>query len=113
MGDDLIATVDLGKARTINKITAGFLQQQGSRIFLPSTVTFYVSDDSANWRLAGELKSPLQQSERVFARDFTCSTGKMKIRYVRVAAKSIGVCPSWHSGSGEKAWLFSDEITVE
>ena len=113
LGDDLIATVDLGKARTINKITAGFLQQQGSRIFLPSTVTFYVSDDSANWRLAGELKSPLQQSERVFARDFTCSTGKMKIRYVRVAAKSIGVCPSWHSGSGEKAWLFSDEITVE
>jgi hypothetical protein len=27
-------------------------------------------------------------------------------------AKNIGVCPDWHPGKGEKAWIFVDEIIV-
>jgi len=25
----------------------------------------------------------------------------------------VGVCPPWHSGAGDKAWLFVDEIIVQ
>jgi hypothetical protein len=32
---------------------------------------------------------------------------------VRVKAKSIGVCPAWHKGAGNKAWLFVGEIVIE
>jgi alpha-L-fucosidase len=113
LGDDAISTIDLGRARTIAKITAGFFQQQGSWIFLPSAVTYFVSDDRANWRLVGELKNPTEQTERVLTKDFTCAVGKTKARYVRVVAKNIGTCPTWHSGAGEKAWLFTDEVFVE
>jgi len=28
-------------------------------------------------------------------------------------AKNRGVCPAWHPGAGQKAWLFVDEIAVE
>jgi hexosaminidase len=33
-------------------------------------------------------------------------------RYVRVTAKSVGLCPPWHPGRGQNAWLFVDEIIV-
>jgi hypothetical protein len=34
-------------------------------------------------------------------------------RFVRVKAKNIGLCPDWHMGRGDKAWLMIDEILVE
>jgi len=36
----------------------------------------------------------------------------MKARYVRVAARNMGVCPDDHTGKGGKAWLFVDEIAI-
>jgi hypothetical protein len=45
--------------------------------------------------------------------DFSASMKTIKARYVRVKAENIGVCPKWHSGAGNKAWLFVDEIMVE
>jgi len=36
-----------------------------------------------------------------------------KVRYVRVKAENISVCPEWHPGAGGKAWLFIDEIVVK
>jgi hypothetical protein len=29
-----------------------------------------------------------------------------------VEAIDIGVCPEWHPGKGQKAWIFADEILV-
>jgi alpha-L-fucosidase len=113
LGDDMIATIDLGLIRTVNKITAGFLQQQGSWVFLPSVVTFFASDDKTNWKIIGESKRPIEETGRVLTKDFTCGGGKIKTRYIRVVAKNVGVCPSWHPGAGEKAWLFTDEVFVE
>jgi len=39
--------------------------------------------------------------------------GKVEGRYVRLTARNIGRCPSWHPGAGGKAWIFVDEILVE
>jgi alpha-L-fucosidase len=112
-GDDVVLTLDLGGIRSIKKITAGFLQEQGAWIFLPSEVKFFVSGDGVNWTSAGELKKPIEQTERVVVKDLTCVIGNAKSRFVRIAAKNIGVCPSWHPGAGDKAWLFVDEVIVE
>jgi hexosaminidase len=46
-------------------------------------------------------------------KDILVEAGGVEARYVRVTAKSIGRCPSWHPGAGGKAWLFADEIIVE
>jgi len=37
----------------------------------------------------------------------------VEARFVRLRATSIGVCPPWHPGAGENAWLFVDEIEVQ
>jgi hypothetical protein len=37
----------------------------------------------------------------------------VNVRFLRVVLKNISLCPGWHPGAGEKAWLFVDEIVVE
>jgi hypothetical protein len=112
-GDDVVVTLDLGGIRSIKKITAGFLQEQGAWIFLPSEVKFFVSGDGVNWTSAGESKNTIEQTEQVLVKDFAGVNGNAKSRFVKIVGKNIGVCPSWHPGAGDKAWLFVDELIVE
>ena len=112
-GDDVTVTIDLGRTREIAKISAGFLQQQGSWIFLPAAVSFLVSEDTTHWKIVDELKNPVAQTERVLTKDYAVSLRGTKARYVKIVAKNVGVCPPWHPGAGDKAWLFVDEVFVE
>ena len=34
------------------------------------------------------------------------------VRFVKIIAKNVGVCPRWHVGYGEEAWLFVDEVII-
>ncbi len=112
-GDDVITTLDLGELKTIHRITIGFLQQQGSWIFLPTKVTFSVSDDGISWKTMGNQTSVISRAENVGVKDFSCSIRQISARFVRVVAKNVGTCPPWHPGAGGKAWLFVDEVIVE
>jgi alpha-L-fucosidase len=112
-GDDVIATIDLGESKSIHKIAIGFLQQQGSWIFLPPEVKFFASDDGTNWKTVGNQGNALTQTESVVVRDFSCAIKNVSARFVKVAAKNVGTCPPWHPGAGNKAWLFVDEVIVE
>jgi hexosaminidase len=112
-GDDLVASLDLGESKSIHKITVGFLQQQGSWIFLPSEVTFFVSEDGIRWKTTGNQSNTLKQTESVVVKDFSCAVKNVSARFVKVASKNVGTCPAWHSGAGDKAWLFVDEVIVE
>ncbi len=112
-GDDMVATLDLGKAETISKITVGFLQQQESWVFLPLEVRFFISADGDTWNSIGGPTNALENTESVLVRDFSCAPGNIRARFVKVHAKNTGTCPPWHPGAGNKAWLFVDEIIVE
>ena len=113
-GKDLIATIDLEENMVIEKISVSFLHNLNSRAFIPSQVEFSISDNGKNFIvLSTHENDSSQRQENPFIKDFTTTTlGKAKIRYVRIKAKNIGVCPSWHTNSGEKAWLYCDEIQV-
>ena len=54
-GVDLVATVDLGAKQKVNRLAGSFLQDQGSWIFMPSTVEFFVSDDGKQFRSVGKV----------------------------------------------------------
>jgi hypothetical protein len=112
-GNDVVATIDLGDSKTVHGITIGFLQQQGSWIFLPTEVNFFVSEDGINWKAVGSHTNSLMQTESVVVKDFSCDIKNTSARFVKVAAKNVGTCPPWHSGAGDKAWLFVDEVVVE
>jgi alpha-L-fucosidase len=112
-GDSLVATIDLGKRVRVAMVTAGFLQNQESWIFLPIEVMVEVSVDGMAWTRAGGKELVLEAKEAVVARDITVEIPAQEVRFVRVSAANVGTCPTWHPAAGGKAWLFVDEIIVE
>ena len=113
-GSDFNAVVDLKKNIPINKISTKFLQFTGPKIFAPTTVEFSVSVDGENFEVIEKITSDLSEKENEpTIKNFESELNEMKVRYIRVIAKNIGACPSWHPKSGESAWLFVDEIVVE
>ena len=106
--------LDLGQTRPVRVVTLGALSEMGSWIFYPTSITVAFSMDGKNFgrEVTRELGTPTS-IEDGGVRDVSIDAGGVEGRYVRVTAKNIGRCPSWHPGAGGKAWLFIDEIIVE
>ena len=112
-GVDLIATVDLGQPKRINRLAGSFLQEAYSWIWLPTEVEYFVSDDGKNFRSVGKVKSDVPvDADGAFVREMEVRP-RTNARYVKMVAKTIGVCPEGHVGAGLKAWIFCDEIVIE
>ncbi len=110
-GDDLDATVKLKGKTKISQIGAGFLQSSSSYIFMPSSVTFYVSKDGKDFRRVGLVENYVsEKNPDNIRKDFVVHFRPRDVRYFRIVAKNIGVCPPWHPGAGAKAWVFVDEL---
>ena len=112
-GDDLDVVIDLGKNTQVKTIRANFLSDNKSWIFLPGQVTVQVSEDgitykkSAEWKVKddNEIKEVVIQSVNFLING--------NVRFIKLKALNRGICPAWHPGTGNKAWLFADEIIVE
>ena len=113
-GKNLIATLDLGKQRTVHHLALGCLQIYKDWIFFPKKVMFEVSEDGVNYTPAGEAINsiPLTEPARLI-RDFGVNFDKKKVRFIRVCATVVDACPEGHPGAGQPAWLFADELVVE
>jgi hexosaminidase len=110
----LSATIDLGEERKIRRISAGFLQDYSSWIFLPSSVEYRISQDGEEFRSLGTIANTVPIDRRgVLVREFEKRIRHGSARYVKIVAKNIGVNPAGHPGAGEKALLFADEIVIE
>ncbi len=110
-GTDIDAVVDLKKAETISQVGAGFYQSISSYIFMPTSVEFFVSEDGVHFDSVGVVQNEVSEKNTdTVIKDFGLSFKPREARYVKMVAKSIGVCPPWHIGAGAKAWLFIDEI---
>jgi hexosaminidase len=113
-GVDFTATLDLGRSRTLSMVWAGFLQQQGGWIFMPESVEYAVSDNGKEFRSVGIVTNTLnEKDEGTVIRDFTAKFTKTNARYIRINATNRKLCPSWHPGAGEKAWIFVDEVGMK
>ncbi len=111
---DLDAVIDLRKETTVTAITAGFLQITSSWIFFPTTVQFEVATDTLHFVSVGTEELPVaQKNEEPVIKDIRKEFPATKARYIRVRGTNVGLCPEWHPGKGDRAWLFIDEIIVE
>ncbi len=112
-GDNLDAVIDLGSIQLIGKVETGFLQDAGAWIFFPEKVDYYVSNDGKNFQHTGTVNNDVSQKDmEVQIKNFDMNFAT-KARYIKVVAKNIGVCPEWHWGAGQKAWIFADEIMIK
>ncbi len=115
-GVDFEVVIDMGNIMPIQSISVGFLQNMTSWIFLPSTVSFLVSDSEAgsDFKSVGEFINsvPMEEKEAMI-KNFNRSFSGLTARYIKVRAKNPGPCPDWHPGAGNPSWVFVDEIVVE
>ena len=112
--NDLDAIVDLGKSTPILKITTGFLEDADAYVFLPTSVSFSVSEEGEEFIDVAHFDLAPPMARHVAAvKDISQDLSNVTARFVRVKAKNIGICPDWHMGRGDKAWLMIDEILVE
>jgi hypothetical protein len=112
-GVDLIATVDLGVTKRINRLAGSFLQEVYSWIWMPREVEYFVSEDGKNFVSVGKVKNDVpENADGAVIREMEVRP-RTNARYVKMVAKTIGTCPDWHVGAGEKAWIFCDEFVIE
>lgn len=112
-GVDLIATVDLGQSKKINRLAGSFLQEVYSWIWMPTEVEYFVSDDGKNFRSVGKVKNEVPiDADGAFIQEMEVRP-RTNARYVKMMAKTIGTCPEGHVGAGQKAWIFCDEFVIE
>ena len=112
-GVDLHAVVDLGEPVEIESVACRFLQSTAAWIWLPRVMEVNLSDDGRTFRpfaTADHEVSERAAGGRV--EELTAVAPADRARFVRVRARTVGRCPSWHPGAGAPAWLFADEIRV-
>ena len=111
---DCEVIIDLGTTRPIRQITSSFLQDYNAWIFLPEEVEYAFSINGKDFTDAVSIdyKSPDKEGA-LLRKEFTVKTGNQECRYVKVRAQNIGMCPEWHQGKGNAAWLFVDEVIVK
>jgi predicted alpha-1,2-mannosidase len=118
-GNDLVAVVDLGKRQSITKLGAGFLQDAGSWIWMPRSVSFELSLDGQNFVPVLTIPNDVPDGSDpavnagTVAKDFVKNITRQEARYVRIRAVNYGKIPAWHPGYGGDAWIFVDEIIIE
>jgi len=111
---DLDVTIDLQEGKRVDTVNCGFLESQHSWIFLPQEVTVFVSMDNKHFRKVWSTTIDAPRANAIpNVRDVTASFESVQARFVRVVARNLGTCPSWHPGAGGKSWVFVDEIEVK
>lgn len=112
--NNLVATVDMGEAKTISRISIGCMQSYRSWIFLPTAVKFETSTDGKTFTEVGTVKNDIATTvTELIIKDFAVTFNPAAVRYVRVTAYTLEACPKGHPGEGKPAWTFADEIVVE
>lgn len=97
--------VDLEAVRTIREVKLGFLNQNGSWIYLPETVEIQIAK-AKEWSRAKAFEKSVDSS------NFSIRL-KKKGRYVRVIVRAMPTIPEGQEGGGFAPWTFIDEIQLK
>ncbi|MCC6385723.1 MAG: family 20 glycosylhydrolase [Bacteroidia bacterium] len=111
-GNDLEATLDLRENTEVRKVSVNFYNKNRAWIFLPQYLEISVSDDGMDfYPVARQEIISNEEPNSIINSTFILPDQKM--RFLRIRAKNIGICPPGSVCEGQKAWLFADEIVVE
>ena len=103
-GKDFVAVLDLGRVQEVSKVGAGFLQDMGSWIWMPTRVEIELSMDGRSFDPAISIANDVsEKQEGVVIRDFVKPISPAKARYLRVRAVNLRA----------EGWVFVDEIIVQ
>lgn len=106
--NDMEVVIDLEKEQTIQQVTVGSLEHQGSGIYFPTAIKVLVSNDGIIYKEVGQVAHPFGINSNSELKDFKINFNALTARYVKVIATNLKKSPK-----GGDAWLFVDEILVD
>ncbi|HMC98254.1 MAG TPA: glycoside hydrolase domain-containing protein, partial [Flavobacteriales bacterium] len=112
-GQDVLATIDLGAVKRVERARLSVLQDQGSWIWFPSEVVFAFSVNGRQWSTVSVTNNVSRETQEPMTAELTTGAITHKARYVKIIAKNAGPCPDWHPGKGGASWIFADEVLIE
>lgn len=114
-GEHLTATLDLGEAKEVSRISVHCIENNGSWIFAPRGLHIWTSTDGKNWVKQVDSRYPVNASmQEVKTHVLSEPLPKpVSCRYLKVQVESLLKNPPWHPGKGQKCWVFVDEMLVE
>ena len=112
-GKDMEAVIDLGAVQNVKNVNVNFLEDKNAWIFQPNYCTLEVSEDGISYIEPNDHSGAyIDIGKNAFISNKIIRIDEAKVRYLRIIAKNRGVCPEGHPGTGGKAWIFIDEITI-
>ena len=100
--------IDLEKKRKINGLRLGYLEDNGSWIYLPENVQVEKSKDGIKWKKASVYKIEELNSEF----DLRRVPYKTRSRFIRVTTISMDIIPEGLDGGGHIPWTFINEVEL-
>lgn len=107
-GQDLVATVDLGKLVSVSVVGISVLKYHWQKMWEPDFLTFEVSSDGKRFT---EVFTQ-QEFRNEGVNTVRARIKPVSVRYVRVKARNKGTIPEGSYGAGGKAMLLVDEIYI-
>ncbi len=112
-GEDLVVTVELERAEKLSYLSAGFLQDINSWIWMPTEIEFLYSTDGVEFTSIKKLTHTVPQNEYgVFVRELSTEFNSINAKYIQLKAKQFGRIPDWHLGKGGQSFIFIDELII-
>jgi predicted alpha-1,2-mannosidase len=113
-GQDFEAVIDLGEAREITKLGAGFLQDARSWIMMPREVNFFLSSDGKKFKHIVTIEHSISETDQeVQMKELSSAIRRQKARYVKIEATNYGKIPQVNAGPRGNAYIFIDEIDIQ
>lgn len=112
---DMEATLDLPEISAISTLSVGYLNNPYSWIFPPTFINLQGSVDGETFFDLGNFDETQITAQAKAGRNELrlMLPAPVDVKYIRVNAGNAGVCPPGHSGEGQPAWLFVDEILIQ
>jgi hypothetical protein len=113
-GNDMEILVDFGGVERLSKVETNFFLDLVSWIFLPLEVKIEISDDGQTFRQV--FREEIPEPARNYGQKpvhFNFEFPETIARFMKFTAVSRQICPEWHRGAGQPAWIFVDELVVE
>ena len=112
-GTDVVCTADLGEKMEVHVAAISTMHFPKSWIICPENVSCLISSNGKTFEKAGTLFSGSDYTKEELIRTFEFKLDGKTARYVRFEITGTKVLPDWHTYTGNKSWVFVDEIVVK
>jgi hypothetical protein len=115
-GVPMVATIDLGKVQTVNKIIMYFLDDPRHWIFLPEKVKVEVSKDGVTYKSVSDVPNKAPEEEHYNVAPIKTEVllkNQEQVRFIRVTAANLSALPEWRYRDNKKPMIACDEVYVQ